>query len=67
MTDEPDLDLETPEADAYEQRQRVVDEDDDGDGAEQVDKDEFAEANEADVIEQRIPVRGDGDGDDYDA
>jgi hypothetical protein len=61
MTDEPELDLEAPENDAYEQRQPVLDEDDEG--APPVDElsDELDQANEADLLEQRTPVPGDDD------
>jgi hypothetical protein len=54
MTDEPELDLEPTEAD-----------DEDDDAAEQVDSEEFDQANEADVIEQRTPVPGSDE--DYDS
>ncbi|MBM7789043.1 hypothetical protein [Tenggerimyces flavus] len=64
MTDEPELDLETPENDAYEQRQPVLDEDDERPAPDPNLTDELDQANEADVLEQHTAVRGD---DDYDS
>lgn len=58
MTDEPELDLETPENDAYDQRQPVVDADDEGALPDPDLAEELDQADEADVIEQRTPVPG---------
>jgi hypothetical protein len=62
MTDEPELDLEAPEEDAYEQRQTVLDEVDESDGPiEQGNglSEESDQANEADLLDQRTPVPSD--------
>jgi hypothetical protein len=56
MTDEPELDLETPENDAYEQRQPVIDTDDEGALPDPDLAEELDQADEADVIEQRTSV-----------